>query len=460
MGRRRGFLGALVRDMEKSANRSAADRRRQERRLEAVHSRALEREMVRFEREHERYRIRVEREAERRRIDQEREQAARQKQDAKEAQLSAWRLEYEEHQERDLSIDRIANDAPEVEDRERLYAEVAEPRTFEPVPFVPPSPPNHEAKARTLRQQADMEVKGALDSFRPETRTLRRVQLIAGMTGIGGIGLQFALADTGSSLGSVAIVVGLVGVIVAHLVASDQATRQRRAIEMKATQEAHARLEGSLAVLDRETKAEAESSLQKARLAYEDATASARAEFDREEGERQRALQELRDGNTNRMREALEATFPLELPVPCNVRFTAQSSTVVALELDVPEPSALPTAEAKLLASGKVSYKEKTDKRLREQYLRLVVSLALRNASEAMLNVPTCQCVELRAFRTMIDPSIGGVVRRKVLDVRFDYPTLAPMTMEGIDPVLALKHFEHTIKLDKGGSLQPVDATP
>ena len=63
---------------------------------------------------------------ERRRIAQEREQASRQKQEAKEAQLRSWQLEFEEHQEREQNIDRIANDAPEVEDRDRLYAEIAE----------------------------------------------------------------------------------------------------------------------------------------------------------------------------------------------------------------------------------------------------------------------------------------------------------------------------------------------
>jgi hypothetical protein len=75
MGRRRSFLGTLVREMEKSANRAAADSRRRGRRLEAMQSRAFEREMVRHEREQERSRVRAEREAERRRITKDRERA-------------------------------------------------------------------------------------------------------------------------------------------------------------------------------------------------------------------------------------------------------------------------------------------------------------------------------------------------------------------------------------------------
>lgn len=133
---------------------------------------------------------------------------------------------------------------------------------------------------------------------------------------------------------------------------------------------------------------------------------------------------------------------------------------VISLEVDVPKPSALPTTEAKLLAGGKVAYKVKNEKRLREQYLRLVVGLALRCASEAMLNLPSCQRVGVRAFRTALDPSIGRPARRSVLEVQFDYPTLAPMTMDGIDPVSALKHFEHRINVDRQRDLQALDASP
>jgi hypothetical protein len=443
--------------MEKSANRAAADARRRERRLEAMQSRVIEREMVRFEREQERARVRAEREAERRRIEAERQQALQSKQDAKDAQLRAWQLEYEEHQEREQIIDRIANDAPEVEERDRLYAEIAERRQFEPEPFVAPSPPNTEAKARKLHQQADKEVAAALDPFRPDTRAVRQGQIVAGVVGIGGAGVHFTQAVPDSSIPLSAFLIGLGGVVVAQFIAKGQATRQRAAVETKARQDAQGRLQEALGLLERESKAEAQAALQKARAAHDAASTAARAEFDREEDERLLALRELGEGNTGRMREALEDAFPLDLPVPCKESFAVQSSSVVYIEIDVPEPSVLPMNEAKLLASGKVSYKEKNEKRLREQYLRLVTGLAFRHASEAMLNVPTCQCVELRAFRTALDPSIGKPMRRSVLEVRFDYPKLAPMTMEGLDPMAALKYFEHRINIAKNRDILALD---
>lgn len=457
MGRRRGFLGTLVREMEKSANRSAADRRRQQRRSEGVQSRAFEREMVRYEREQERARVRAEREAERRRIARERESANQKKQDAKDAQLSAWRLEYEEHQEREQEIERIANESPEVEDRARLYSDLAERQVFEPEPFVPPIPPNTEAKAGKLRKTAEQEVEEALESFRPDIRITRQLQAIAGVIAVGGVGLFFVPETSSTSLPGGAFIVGALCVVILHLIANSQIKSQRDIARNNAQQETQAKLQKTLATLAREDAEQVKLDLDDARMKYEAVTTKARSDFNAEEDARLLMVQELGTGDTLRIGEALKSILPLELPVPCEARFTVESSTTIVLEIDVPEPSVVPTNDAKLLASGKVTYKEKNAKRIREQYLRLVTGLAIRHASEVMLNVPTCQCVQLRAFRTALDPSLGRPTRQPVLVAIFDYPTLAPLTMDGIDPVTALKHFKHQLKVNKAGELQAVD---
>jgi hypothetical protein len=108
------------------------------------------------------------------------------------------------------------------------------------------------------------------------------------------------------------------------------------------------------------------------------------------------------------MREALEAVLPLGLPVPYEVTLEVQSARDISIDVDVPPPSVLPTIEAKLLTSGKVTYKEKTERRLNEQYVRPVAGLAIRHASEAMLNLPTCERVDLRVSR-----NCAGLVDRR-----------------------------------------------
>lgn len=74
-----------------------------------------------------------------------------------------------------------------------------------------------------------------------------------------------------------------------------------------------------------------------------------------------------------------------------------------------------------------------------------------------MLNVPTCQVVELHVWRTLRDLSVGNMKRSRVLEATFDYATLAPMSMDAIDPSAALKHFKHRINLDRGKDLRPLD---
>lgn len=458
MGRRGSLLNTVLREMARSANRAAAESRQQARRAQAIQSRAMEREMARYEREMERARIRAEREQERQRIASQREWAAWQKQEAKAAQLRAWKLEYEEHQEREQEIDRIANDAPEVEDRERLYAELAQRRAFEPTPFVAPAPPDSSARVYALRLRARQELETAAATFKPDVRALRKARLGAGAIAVVGFGLLFAGGTIGYLAPVLVMIVGLVGVLVTHLLVGNEMTSQRVAFRRSAEESTERELQVAIAAIAQEDAARAQEATGQAWEAYQAQSRAAQAAHEREEEERLQALRELGQGATERMRESLEAVLPLELPVPCGVSYRVVSSSTVALEIDLPEPTVLPTTEAKLLSSGKVSYKDKNAKRLREQYLRLAAGLIVRHASEVMLNLPTCQRVDVRAFRTMLDPVLGHVARSPVAEVEIDYAKLSPLTMEGLDPLLALENFEYRINIDRNRELLPLRA--
>jgi hypothetical protein len=253
------------------------------------------------------------------------------------------------------------------------------------------------------------------------------------------------------------ILLGITGIVTGHVFATTQARRQREAFRNKVAFDAHKRLQTALEAVAREHELLTRTELLNARKAYEAETDAKRVAFEAEEDERLRELRELMDGNTSAMREALEEVLPLDLPVPCGVMFEVQSLRDISIEVDVPPPSVLPTTETKLLTSGKVTHKEKTERRLNEQYVRLVAGLAIRHASEVMLNLPTCERVDLRVCRTILDPSVGRPARQVVLQVQFDYPTLAPMTMDDLDPILALQHFGHRMNVDRNGRLQPLD---
>lgn len=62
-------------------------------------------------------------------------------QEAKEAQIAEWKLEVDEAHDLERAIDRIANAAPEVEDRDNLYQALLTPRRGESWRMSPSSPP-------------------------------------------------------------------------------------------------------------------------------------------------------------------------------------------------------------------------------------------------------------------------------------------------------------------------------
>jgi len=453
MGRRSPF-GHLLRDLSRVADRAAAEARRQHRRIEGLQARALEREIVRQERAFERERVRAERAAERERIQTEREDARREKVEAKQAQLDDWRLEYEEHQGRDREIQTIANESPEVEDRAEAYAALLAPRPFEFEPFTPPPPVVVDpTRIHQIRARAIAEAEAAAASCRPLLRkhdiaiTAAGVALPAGLGAVvlgGGVPVAEV---SGVCISMVALGCG----ITALFIRRQSAARQRDMARASVLSESSARAEAEVRAMQAATAQHNESELRRAEAAFQQSYADARRHHEEEEARRRESLSALLGGDAAQIDQELRDLLPLDLPVPCAVAHRVVNSGAVLLDVTVPEPSVIPAQEAKLLASGKVSYKDKSPKRLRDEYLRLVAGLALRHASEVMLRVPTCDSVQVRLFRSTLDPSTGTTVMMPALDAVYDYPTLAPMTMDGIDPVAALRHFRHRV----GSGLQP-----
>ena len=459
MGRRKGFIATMFSEMEKANQRAAAEQRRTQRLVQTAYMRAIERETVREERAADRERIRLERDAERRKLEIEKERSAHtkqaEKQAAKQAQLRAWTLEYEACQERETDIDRIGNDAPEVEDRDEMYAALAVRRVFVPDAFVPPPPHRSYDEANAIQSHSASGLEATMAAFRPDLLTLRRVQLGAAILGVSGIVL---IACSVAGIGAALMVSGFVGVAVLQKVTEHSRRRQHLRFSQRTQEHYDAWSREQMMALERRDAQQSEAMLQNAWAEHGLHTDYARRSFDDAESQRLDGLKRLHDGHGSRMKEVLEEALELDLPVPCPAHFTIESTSAISIDIDLPSIECLPKDEAKQQASGKVGYKAKPEKRLREQYMRLIAGVAIRYASEAMLYLPSCDHVHVRMMLTDINPATGTRERRCVLDVAYDYKTLAPMTMDGIDPVLALEHFQHQVSLTRGRELRRAQA--
>lgn len=424
MGRRRSLVGLLLRDAERSARRAAAEAKR----AHAARSRALERELIREERAADRERIRDQRAQERAALRSERDAEKSQKAETKRARLRAWQLEFEEHAQHDADLLSIGNDAPEVEDRTALYAELLQPRPFSPEPYAPPRPSDEELAAASQRHLARLERETTEATFNGITS----VQLALGGTLTLGGGLML--------LGGAPAFIPLATSGVATLALLSEAVRRH----VVASHVAGLRSACDAAVARAEKELYKQADLD-GRAAYATTIEAKEAAHQRDEGARIQHLRRLQGGEATAMRRELSEMFPLDLPVGCGVRSTLADATSVDLQLELPTAEVLHEKEARLLASGKVSYKAKTKKRLREEYLRLVAGIALRHAAEAMLLLPTVEVVRVLCMAPLHDASTGTKRPTELLRVTYDFKTLAPLEMENIDPVAALRHFSHQV---------------
>jgi len=431
MGRRLGFFDHVLRDMDRAAKRRASEAARADRHHQSMQRRAYERELVRQERADERARVQGER-----------EKLKRRQQASKEAQLAAWQAEYEEHQEKCQELLTLCNDSPEIEERERLYKELLDRDEFMPEPYVPP-PPVKPDRARLERDRAELATKLETELDRLPSTT--RGYALATLLGVVGIVVGGALATLQSlpEIGAAVAGIGCVLLLVARTLGQRARRNKRIALRTERMQVIDAQIDQEWTTMVQTAQEQSARQQADAKTAYEQATASAEAEFIAEESERLARLQRLLAGDREQMEQVLTELLPLELPVECKANARLSSPERVVLDLEIPDISVVPGQEAKLLQSGKVSYKDKSPKRLREEYSKLVAGLALRYASEIMLHLPTIRVVQIEAWRPATDGATGHQVEQVFLDLTCDYDALAKLKMDGIEPLAALKNFPH-----------------
>ncbi|MGI6433579.1 MAG: DUF4236 domain-containing protein [Sphaerochaetaceae bacterium] len=158
--------------------------------------------------------------------------------------------------------------------------------------------------------------------------------------------------------------------------------------------------------------------------------------------------------------EAALATYlqKVALPVEFSVAFEiSEDCKTVFLDLDLPEIEDYPTLKASLLASGKLSIKQKGIKEQKLAYARSVASLSLYFASLAFAVSPKIQDVTISAYTQRLQGATGTVEDQYVYSVIYQLPSFLDLNMELLDPVAALQSFEHRMNLTAAGDLRTIE---
>lgn len=156
-------------------------------------------------------------------------------------------------------------------------------------------------------------------------------------------------------------------------------------------------------------------------------------------------------GDEEAVSSQIEASLSaLELPCEFSLDYDLNLEDGVAkLNLDLPEIEDIPSKKANILASGKVSVKDKTKKELAGDYATCATGLAFFFAG-MMFNVSSkISTVEVSGYTQRIDNKTGNLTDQYIYVVRFDRETFRGLKFGSVVPYESFELFPHKMDLTK-----------
>lgn len=146
----------------------------------------------------------------------------------------------------------------------------------------------------------------------------------------------------------------------------------------------------------------------------------------------------------------------VELPVDFAIDY-AVSDRNVELDIDLPEIENLPQITSSILQSGKLSIKQKTISDMNKDYATCVIGMSFFFAGILFNISPTIESISMAGYTQRLSKKTGNVEDQYVYSVTYTREKFASMNILGIDPLEAIKNFEHTIDISPKFELKTID---
>lgn len=145
-----------------------------------------------------------------------------------------------------------------------------------------------------------------------------------------------------------------------------------------------------------------------------------------------------------------------ELPVQIDVAFDyRRDSGTLMIDLDLPEIEDLPTTTTSQLASGKYREKNKTQKQLKEEYVRCVLGLLVFIAATMFSASPAVGHVVISGY-TQRRNRAGDINDEYIVSVNFERDKLASMDYSNVEPMETILQFENRMNLTPGNMFRTI----
>lgn len=128
-------------------------------------------------------------------------------------------------------------------------------------------------------------------------------------------------------------------------------------------------------------------------------------------------------------------------PLPFEVEIAVEDGGLLALSVDLPEVEDLPRETARILASGKLSVRDRSDRQLKRDYGEAISALALTLAAHGFASSPAVTEVAVTGYTQRRDPATGREADVTVLDALVDRERFAALNLSAGEPQAMLRSF-------------------
>jgi uncharacterized tellurite resistance protein B-like protein len=176
------------------------------------------------------------------------------------------------------------------------------------------------------------------------------------------------------------------------------------------------------------------------------------------ESERLRRLRGVLEGDAELSAEAfLAAAAALDLPLGASAAFSTLGPGFGELDIDLHAENEIPRQRSTLLKTGRISYRNRAQKEVREDDARAIAALALLYTVLAFDALPALETLIVSAFREGIDPATGHDAEVCLVSFAVDRAEIAALNLERLDPLATVRAFEGRFSMTAGFQLKAVE---
>jgi len=157
-------------------------------------------------------------------------------------------------------------------------------------------------------------------------------------------------------------------------------------------------------------------------------------------------------GNPDYINERIEVILSeISLPAEFSVSYEYNSDIKqLKIDLDLPNIEDMPQEKANILASGKISIKQKTQKELKQEYAQCISGIAFYLGGTFFNISTTIIEIVISGFTQRLNKATGNIEDQYIYSIKLTRDKFSALKFEKADPIEAFSNFESNRSVSAG----------